>query len=142
MFSYALLQGFLEGLFVFCGFGFVEGDFLAMVESGEAGGFVGKLGGEVGDVLEVVFKMQGVDVEGAGLSVGFGVEAGDESVAPEDGENEVAVFAFGSGDVAFESVVEIEEFLDARVLDDQVVEGVEEMEAGFGFAEASGFFYG
>lgn len=55
-------------------------------------------------------------------AVGFGVHAGDEFIAPQDGEDEVAVFAFGGGDVALNDVIEVEEPAQAVALDDEVVE--------------------
>lgn len=66
------------------------------------------------------------DVEDACLTVAFEVDAGDQAVAEEEGEDVVAVDALGRRDVDLYPVVEVEEALGAVALPNEGVERGEE----------------
>lgn len=82
------------------------------------------------EIAEGGFEVEAVDDQVAMGAVGLRVHAGDELVAPKDGEGEVAEFALGGGDVNFGDVVEMEEPLEALALDGEVVEGRQNARGG------------
>ena len=61
------------------------------------------------------------------LAIRLEIDRGDDFVADEDGQGEVAEFALGPWHIRFEDVVVAEEEFEALALDDQRIEGREDV---------------
>ncbi len=82
-----------------------------------------------------------LDEELAGGAVGLEVDGGEDAVADEDREGEVAEAAARGGDVGLEEMVVAEDLAEALALDDQRVEGREDVD-GRGVGRAGEVFGG
>ena len=85
------------------------------------------------------FEGEGVDFKASRFAVRFAVHASDEALAIEYRQDEVAMLPLAFGQIAFEAVVEAEELLQAGAVDDEVVEGREDVQEGLSFARRAPF---
>lgn len=108
----------------------------------EEGGEVGDGGGDsfrCGEVVgRVWLSVDVVDGEDAAFAIHARVDAPDEAVSVQDGQNVVAVLAFGGGDVNLDTEAEIPHQLGAVAVADEVVEGGEQGGAGLPVASLNG----